>query len=771
MALQVWLPLDGNLDNLGCTNCEVTNNGATIENAGKIGKCYSFNGSGNYLVGTPSVLNNDTAYWSFVCWFKPAEIKTGCLFSNRENGNNAGIAVFLMNDNSIVLHNGGRFVIASTYVVGEWNHIVITRSPSETRTYLNGNLVYSSDIVGIPTQANSATFLIGAKHNNSGVISGDYFSGQVNDVRIYNHCLSQAEVHEISLGLVQHFKLTANYRNWLIDGDEERIAVRGSSNVFLDYAYYDKLITCQDTEYTVEFDAYGTANDMKVDAYFRSASGGYAYTNQITLTTELTHYTLSITGSPANLVYFRVRCKSGTAGDEFHIKNMSLTSASMPDDIVYDSSGYGRDGVCYSGALPPTVGAESPKYSTCLYFPESLSCINAGRYAMVTDSLTVNIWAYVENSGSVVIVSCTESGGWAINFVNECLKTLVNVTSVGYIRFEDTFPVTLNKWYMFTLVYDRLAQKVKSYVDGEKVDEKVSSQPNLIKYNSKNTIFVGAEAGGSTTAPASATYGIIGNISDYRVYCTPLSDDDIAELYRTSAKIDKLGNVHALEFEESDKVSIKKNGVMKSTQFSELAELKKLKYDPNVYFEPDGSAWVRISHHNNPTNGVFSKTDDFENSVYLDVDRWFNMEVCNAFTEWEIMVKQKATNDSVENKYRWIQMTNPMIATYSDVDYSNITKINTDGYVNLPSTYGGIYKKSSSSESYLFVNNNSPSNTWGRVGVLMLYQNGIAGWNKVVVTTGYLDVYLRIDSQPMTAISTAKIAKNNRVIGAEFIER
>lgn len=770
MALQVWLPLDGNLDNLGCGNCKITNNGATIENAGKIGKCYSFNGSGNYLVGTPSVLNNDTTYWSFVCWFKPAEIKTGCLFSNRENGNNAGIAVFLMNDNSIVLHNGGRYVIASTYVVGEWNHIVITRSSSETRSYLNGNLVYSSDIVGIPTQANSSTFLIGAKHANSGVISSaDCFNGLMNDVRIYDHCLSPAEVHEISQGLVQHFKLTANYRNWLIDGDKERIAVRGSSNVFLDYAYYDKLIACQDTEYTVEFDAYGTGSNMRVDAYFRNASGS-AYVkplNPVTLTTEWEHYTLSLSGSPENLVIFRVRCYSGTAGDEFHIKNINLTSASMPDDIIHDSSGYGRNGIYYSGALPPTVGTESPKYSTCLYFPESLSCINAGRYAMVTDSLTVNIWAYVENSGTAVIVSCTQLGGWSINFVNECLKTLVNVTDVGYVQFFDTFPVSLNKWYMFTLVYDRLAQKMKTYVNGEKVVEKNSSQPNLIKYHNGNTIFVGAEAGTNATAPVSSTNGIIGNISDYRVYCTPLSDEDIAELYHTSAKIDKLGNVHALEFEESDKISIKKNGVMKSTQFCELIEFTKLKYDTNIYIEPDSSEWIRIFHHNNPANGLFDEADDFKNSIYLDENRWFNMEVCNTINTWEIMVKQKATNTSTEQKFRWIQTVNPMIATYSDVGYDNITKINTDGYVNLPSTYGGLYKKNVT--SYLLVNNSIQSNTWGRVGAFVEYQGGIAGWNKVVVTTGYLDVYLRINNQSKNTIS--KIYKNQQILANEFIER
>jgi len=42
MALQVWLPLNGNIKNQGLSNITVTNNGATVNDNGKIGKCYSF---------------------------------------------------------------------------------------------------------------------------------------------------------------------------------------------------------------------------------------------------------------------------------------------------------------------------------------------------------------------------------------------------------------------------------------------------------------------------------------------------------------------------------------------------------------------------------------------------------------------------------------------------------------------------------------------------------------------------------------------------------
>ena len=54
MALRVWLPLNGTLENKGVSNVTVTNNGATVDSAGKIGSCYYFNGSAWIKITLPS---------------------------------------------------------------------------------------------------------------------------------------------------------------------------------------------------------------------------------------------------------------------------------------------------------------------------------------------------------------------------------------------------------------------------------------------------------------------------------------------------------------------------------------------------------------------------------------------------------------------------------------------------------------------------------------------------------------------------------------------
>ena len=56
--LCVWLPLNGDLHNQGLSKIVFSNNGATVNNSGKIGSCYLFNGSSNYLYSTYNFYNN-----------------------------------------------------------------------------------------------------------------------------------------------------------------------------------------------------------------------------------------------------------------------------------------------------------------------------------------------------------------------------------------------------------------------------------------------------------------------------------------------------------------------------------------------------------------------------------------------------------------------------------------------------------------------------------------------------------------------------------------
>ena len=223
MALQVWLPLNGNLNNQGIADVTVTNNGATINDNGKIGKCYSFDGNTSGItINSSSFLGNwgGNNPFSIALWLYNGEIagSRAVIFGDYNYNQYIGELSF-----NIEINGGGtgtdclRFFwrgnpdwgsTTAKIETGKWSHISITYSGSETKIYVNG--VLKDTRVGILTTLSKTNdvFMLGRD-----VRSGDStpLIGKMNDFRIYDHCLSQKEVSEIAKGLVLHYKLDDPY--------------------------------------------------------------------------------------------------------------------------------------------------------------------------------------------------------------------------------------------------------------------------------------------------------------------------------------------------------------------------------------------------------------------------------------------------------------------------------------------------------------------------------------------------------------------------------
>jgi hypothetical protein len=386
---------------------------------------------------------------------------------------------------------------------------------------------------------------------------------------------------------------------------------------------------------------------------------------------------------------------------------------------------------------------------------------------MVTDSITVNMW--INSTSWANPVSCTEGGGWNFESSDTCFRFPIYISGVGYKYGKSVTTkaqVCDGNWHMLTGMYDRLAQSVRIYVDGKLDNDYFADTANLIGYHSSNHIWIGAEATGS-----GYSNGMAGKFSDFRIYATALSAEDVMALYEVESRVARFGSCQAYEFSEEKPPAINNTGVFDNASILETQSLSRLKYDKNVYIEPDGSAWVRIYHHNNPSLGSFSSTNNFPHSVYLDENRWFNVEVCEDVFQWELMVKGKFTETSADWKLRWIQACNPMTATYADVAASNVTKITTDGYSSSPSSWGGLYAKKGS--AYLTTNNGNQGNWWGAVGSYSVYQGGIPGWGPTgtVTTTGYNDLYLRIDNVSQENAEKVQFKTNGIIIADKFIEK
>ena len=200
-------------------------------------------------------------------------------------------------------------------------------------------------------------------------------------------------------------------------------------------------------------------------------------------------------------------------------------------------------------------------------------------------------------------------------------------------------------------------------------------------------------------------------------------------------------------------VSFYKTGVVSADS---VLDALRCPFDKQVYLEPDGSAWIRIVHHNNPASIRFASTDPFETLVYKDADRWFAAALCNSVTKWELMIIQAVNSGDTASKYRWIQTVNPMTAAFDDVAAANVTKITTTGYTTPGASYGGLYKRNSA--TYLSCNNGNSGNWYGNLGGWTVWSTGIPGYNGVAIASGYIDLYLRLDG--VSAVDKASIYKD-----------
>jgi hypothetical protein len=129
-----------------------------------------------------------------------------------------------------------------------------------------------------------------------------------------------------------------------------------------------------------------------------------------------------------------------------------------------------------------------------------------------------------------------------------------------------------------------------------------------------------------------------------------------------------------------------------------------------------------------------------------------------------MIIQARLSTDTAE-KFRWIQNVNPMTATYSEVALANITRVTTSGYTTASGNYAGIYKRNFT--SFIVCNNGTEGNWFGAIGSWTAWNSGIPGYNGGAITSGYTDLYLRIDNIKLVKASIY----NEAIISNNFIER
>lgn len=608
MSLQVWLPLNGNLDNYGLSNVSVTNSGATVNDSGKIGKCYAFNGSSSQItIGYLNGLSSEDK--SVSMWVKPNGANNSNMLFRTER-TSPGRFYFGIKNGTWNISFGSTswgYTSAAVVDVDNWQHIVVTVKNNVASVYLNGEFSYSKS---------STSFVF---PSNLILSPSSYrFNGLMNDVRIYDHCLSPKEVKEISKGLVLHYKM-----------DDVAILMSKCSNITWNQVFHISQwnlsnpitvsgVTMRRNGNDIVFSGKATADINRSNVFWwkgevkdhkfivrRKLKDKVTFVNNMYTGIALNSYTIQTGKTPSSdgqVVY--VRIPNGTDfgdGESVCINLFDLTlmfgagneptleefNKMFPNNYYnydegtiknlkepyQDESGYYNVSTIYGNL---SLSSDTARYENSTMF-NGTNYIYRPPLNCSSEVKTISFWANWDSIPS----------GQSVLFVDNGTKTGFGLMSTGILLTTSgagsshTYPksfLTANTWYNFVIIITGTTTR-DLYING--VKQTATSSSSNWSYT-VNQLQIGKRS--------STSDGFVGKMSDFRMYTTALSEDDIKELYDTAALIDNGHNLHCYEFVEDDVTSpmIEKNGLVKTNEFNEYPD-DYIFYD---YIESSGTQYI-----------------------------------------------------------------------------------------------------------------------------------------------------------------------------------
>jgi hypothetical protein len=238
MALIGWWPLDGNAEDYSVNRNNGTPTNVTYVN-GKIGQAGSFNGtSSNIIIQNSSQLNPINI--SLSLWFKSDNIPGNRQLISKRTDFSVGSYWLYLEANLLFFDTftslgRDRWTYTLSISTNTWYHLTATYDGLQKKIYLNGILLQTinSSTPGNLVSSNGNVFI----GRDNPAVATYFFSGQINDVRIYDHVLSQKEINDISKAKVLHYTFNKDED---IVYDNSGYKRSGSKQTTLQYVSNDK---------------------------------------------------------------------------------------------------------------------------------------------------------------------------------------------------------------------------------------------------------------------------------------------------------------------------------------------------------------------------------------------------------------------------------------------------------------------------------------------------------------------------------------------------
>lgn len=619
MPLKLWLPLDGTNENRGISGVTMSGSPNSWGN-GRTGKCATFNNNtGNCIANTTKEFDYTVEDFSWAIWAKKdySSITASSMWIftvGRADAGGRGYGLRAASTAQVQVWFG-----TSTWNINcpdnEWHHFAFTRKGTAIKIYRDGALITSATFGGtLPTYSDGNGPGVGCFHYIGNIYP---LIGAISDFRIYNHTLSAKEVYELSRALIVHYPLSApgnanpNLLTWTKNYTEATpYAHTSSAKDGFKYLGDDSLITVTPGKtYYVQLKSDGTLSASH-------ASGAGVVSDKFTFWfyirnigtsknvgqyDQTTCFTSASTGllvndpdsqlyvwkwtAPSNAQDITLRTNSYSDGTtavtlkfwDFKIEEGTYTSyvpsknSAQYGELEYgtgtvrDATGRGID-LVYSGTGSTHVSG-SPRYSTAVDFNQAAYLYNSN-FSCTVPQFTIAFWLKPTVSASAqhfifgVFDSWANDGiGMFRNSGTSSYQTVMRSSAESSYGNTGSMAYTVGEWTHVAItwngttmiVYQNAAASVtKTYG--------LSGECLLKKIYLGNSMFHGHPA--SETDEAA--------MSDFRLYGTALTADDVKYLYETSAAIDNSGDMFADSFEETEMLPrVGKEGLVYGKNLSE----------------------------------------------------------------------------------------------------------------------------------------------------------------------------------------------------------
>ncbi len=263
--LVAYYPFNGNANDESGNNHNGTVNGATLttDRFGNADKAYNFNGSSWIKVDQTNDLQvNDFTLSAWVYLLSDSPL-TNMILSNPAYGADRNAWTYSFRDGSTILESQisdpGNYLhnsVSSATIVNNWHHVVYTKSATSASILVDGVLLGGHTISATTGYVNPRGVLIGADDDqgSDGIADRWFFNGKLDDIRIYNRGLTEAEVQRLyeseapinlTTGLVAYYPFNGNANDE--SGNTHNGAVNGATLTTDRFGNTDKAYTFNGT--------------------------------------------------------------------------------------------------------------------------------------------------------------------------------------------------------------------------------------------------------------------------------------------------------------------------------------------------------------------------------------------------------------------------------------------------------------------------------------------------------------------------------------------